>query len=164
MAALAPKEGLYQEEKITARISGRKRRKRQKTIIPYVGGEAARWLPKPCTPPPSWRNYPQNRWICRLSPRGWAAGDAKGPRMARKWPEKCPRVVRQGVTWPVWWGVRKRDFFIYSSINGYFKKPILQGRGAKTFFYLTSMSKSAYFFSTSCEKRISCLYSVCACI
>jgi hypothetical protein len=31
----------------------------------------------------------------------------------------------------VWWGVIKRDFFKYSSINGYFKKPILQNRGAK---------------------------------
>ncbi len=33
-------------------------------------------------------------------------------------------------------------------------------RGAKTFFYLTAMSKSAYLFSTSCEKQISCLNSV----
>ncbi len=41
----------------------------------------------------------------------------------REWSAKCPRVVLQGVTWPVWRGVRKRDFFIYSSIKGYFKKP-----------------------------------------
>jgi hypothetical protein len=47
----------------------------------------------------------------------------------------------------VWRGFRKLDFFIYSSITGYFKKPILQDRGAKTFFYLTSMSKSAYLRS-----------------
>ncbi len=44
-----------------------------------------------------------------------------------------PARTCQGVTWPVWWGGggEKRDFFKYSSIKGYFKRPILQNRSAK---------------------------------
>ena len=115
-------------------------------------------------PPQSWRNCPQNQQFCHLPPHEWSAGDTKCPRVAREGPRVTRGVPAKESHDQCGGGGRKHDFFKYFSINGYFKKPILQERGAKTFFYLTSMSKSAFLFSMSCEKQISCLYSVRACI
>ncbi len=131
----------------------------------WGGGGAARWLPKPCP-------LPQVGGItCKIG------GSAVSHHMTclrvtpsvREWPSKGPRVTcevsasgppRSHVTSAVGGGGRKRDFFKYSLINGYLKKPVLQERSANICPYLISMSKSAYLLSMSCEKRISCLYSV----
>ncbi len=85
MAAFTSKEELYQEEKITARISDRSHFIKEKEAKNYNslwgggGGPPARWLPKPSSPPPSWRNGVQNRRACRFSPRDWPASDPQGP-------------------------------------------------------------------------------------
>jgi hypothetical protein len=52
---LHQKEGLYQEEKITARISGRSHLIKENEAKNYnsLYGRAARWLPKQSPPPPS---------------------------------------------------------------------------------------------------------------
>ncbi len=85
------------------------RRKRQKTRIPYGGGGgAARWLPKPCPLPQLAEFSPKSAEL----PTTWL-GLRETPSV-RQWSAKCPPSARQGVTWPVWCGVRKRNFFKYS--------------------------------------------------
>ncbi len=75
-------------------------------------------------PFPSWRNCPKISGIAISHHVAGAAGDAKCLPMARQVSEKCPPTVCQGVTWPVWSRVRKRHFFIYSSINGFYKSGV----------------------------------------
>jgi hypothetical protein len=62
-----------------------------------------------------------------------AAGEAKCPRTVRQVPAKCQPSVRQACGQPVWCGVRNAisSYTLYSSINGYFKKPFSQLRGGK---------------------------------
>ncbi len=143
---------------MTARISGRSHLIQEKEAKTYnslyvgVGGQLDSY--------PSHAPLPQ---VGGIPPK--IGGSAISPHVTprtHEGPAKCLRVARQGVMWPVWWGVKKSDFFKYSSINSYLKKLILQERGANACPYLTLMSKSAYLLSMSCEKRISCilLYSV----
>ncbi len=98
------------------------------------GMGAAKWQPKP-SPLPKRRNCPQIGRFClthQFSPCG------RGPwrrQQSTKWAprgcQKTPTVGAEGVTWPVWCGLRGRHFPVHSSINGYIKKPCSQIRGGK---------------------------------
>jgi hypothetical protein len=92
------KEGLYQEEEITARTSGRSHLIKEQEAKNYNflcgGGGAARWLPKLA------KFFPQNRRVCHLSPRDWSAIVANDLQVTREVSTSGP----PGVTWPVWWG------------------------------------------------------------
>jgi hypothetical protein len=59
------KEGLYQEEEITARTSGRSHliKEQEAKNYNFLCGLDARWLPKLA------KFFPQNRRVCHLSPR-----------------------------------------------------------------------------------------------
>jgi hypothetical protein len=89
---LHQKEGLYQEEKITARISGRSHLIKEKEAKNYNslcvgGGGAARWLPKR-PPSPKWR-------VGRSKRRVYSPPPTWGPaKMTRQGPARDPPGTR----------------------------------------------------------------------
>ncbi len=83
------KEGLYREEKITARISGR-RRKRQKTRIPYVEGGQQDGYPSHA-PLPQLAESQKSTELPSLTT--WPGLGVT--RSFRQQPVKCPRSARQ---------------------------------------------------------------------
>jgi hypothetical protein len=110
---------------------------RQKSIIPYVGGGG--WGQQNGNPshPPSPRGgiVPKIGGFCmthQFESRG------RGPwrrHQSAKWaPRGCKKTLTvgaEGVTWPVWCGVKGRHFPVQSSIKGYIKKTFSQNRGGK---------------------------------
>ncbi len=97
MAGLTPKEGLYQEEQITARISGRShliKEKGKKLEFPLWGGgqqdgyPSRAPLPQLAELPPKWVELPfLTMWLgLRVTPS------------VRQWSAKCLSSARQGVT------------------------------------------------------------------
>ncbi len=112
-----------------------------------------RWLPKPFPPSPVGRIMP---WIGRIDIShhvAGAAGDAKClPRSCEVSANNPPRVTC-GAGWENAISSYTLQLMVISR-NLFYKSGV-----QKTFFYLTSMSKSASLFSMSCEKWISCLYS-----
>jgi hypothetical protein len=93
----------------------------------WRGGGAARWLPKPFPPSPVGGIMPG---IGRIAISHHVAGAAGRRQVSAKEPRSVRQQSAKGHVTSVVRG-EKRHFFIYSSINGYFKKPFLQVRGAK---------------------------------
>ncbi len=128
------------------------------------------WIPSSCENHCNLQYYPSHSPSPKLA--DWCPKSAGLPSptmwLTRKCPTRDPQTPTrdpQGVTWPVWWGGwggEKCDFFKYSLINGYFKRPILQNCRAKLAPTLLQCQSPPSYFPRAVRSKYPAYIVTCA--